>query len=76
MPGWGKSGELTKEETELMAKYLLVDPPQPPEKSMADLKKSWKVLVPVDKRPTKPETDRNWKNYFSVILRDVGKLRL
>jgi nitrite reductase (NO-forming)/hydroxylamine reductase len=76
MPGWGKSGELTKEETELMAKYLLVDPPKPPEKSMADLKKSWKVLVPVDKRPTKPETDRNWKNYFAVILRDVGKIAI
>ncbi len=76
MPGWGKSGELSKEETELMAKYLLLPPPQPPEKSMADLKKSWKVLVPVDKRPKKPETDRNWKNYFSVILRDVGKIAI
>lgn len=76
MPAWGKSGELTKEETDLMAKYLLVDPPQPPEKSMADLMKSWKVIVPVDKRPTKPETKRNWKNYFAVILRDVGKVAI
>jgi nitrite reductase (NO-forming)/hydroxylamine reductase len=76
MPGWGKSGELSKEETELMAKYVMNTPPQPPEKSMADLKKSWKVLIPVDKRPTKPETDRNWKNYFSVILRDIGKIAI
>ncbi len=76
MPGWGKSGELTKEETKLMAKYVQINPPQPPEKSMADLKKSWKVLVPVDKRPTKPETTRNWKNYFGVVLRDIGKIAI
>jgi len=76
MPGWGKSGELTPEEVELMAKYLQLPPPQPPEKSMKDLKDSWKVLVPVDKRPKKPETDRNWKNYFSVILRDIGKIAI
>jgi len=76
MPGWGKSGELTAEETELMAKYVQITPPQPPEKSMADLKKSWKVLIPVDKRPTKPETKRNWKNYFGVVLRDIGKIAI
>jgi nitrite reductase (NO-forming)/hydroxylamine reductase len=76
MPGWGKSGELTPEEVELMAKYVQLPPPQPPEKSMKDLRDSWKVIVPVDKRPTKPETDRNWKNYFAVILRDVGKIAI
>jgi len=76
MPGWGKSGELTPEEVELMAKFIQLPPPQPPEKSMKDLRESWKVLVPVDKRPTKPETDRNWKNYFSVILRDIGKIAI
>ncbi len=76
MPGWGKSGELSEEEVELMAKYVQLPPPQPPEKSMADLRKSWKVLVPVDKRPTKPETDRNWKNYFGVVLRDIGKIAI
>jgi len=76
MPGWGKSGELTPEEVELMAKFIQLPPPQPPEKSMKDLRDSWKVIVPVDKRPTKPETDRNWKNYFSVILRDVGKIAI
>ena len=76
MPAWGKSGELSKEETELMAKYVMNTPPQPPEKTMADLKKSWKVLIPVDKRPTKPETTRNWKNYFGVVLRDIGKIAI
>ncbi len=76
MPGWGKSGELTKAQTALMAKYIQMTPPPPPEKSMADMKKSWKVLVPVDKRPTKPEGNRNWKNYFGVILRDVGQIAI
>ena len=76
MPGWGKSGELTPEEVELMAKFIQLPPPQPPEKSMKDLRDSWKVLVPVDKRPKKPQTDRNWKNYFAVILRDVGKIAI
>jgi len=76
MPGWGKSGELTKDEVELMAKYIQLTPPQPPEKSLGDMKKSWKVQVPVDKRPTKPETNRNWKNYFGVVLRDIGKIAI
>ncbi len=76
MPGWGKSGELTKDEVELMAKYIQLPPVTPPEKSLADMKKSWKVLVPVDKRPKKPETKRNWKNYFGVVLRDIGKIAI
>lgn len=76
MPGWGKSGELTKAETNLMARYIQTTPPPPPEKSMADMKKSWTVLIPVDKRPAKPEGGRNWKNYFGIILRDVGKIAI
>jgi nitrite reductase (NO-forming)/hydroxylamine reductase len=31
MPNWGTSGDLKEEEVALMAKYLLNDPPQPPE---------------------------------------------
>jgi nitrite reductase (NO-forming)/hydroxylamine reductase len=75
MPGWGKSGELTPAQTELMAKYIQVTPPMPPEKSMADMKKSWKVLIPVKDRPKAPE-GKNWKDYFAVILRDVGKIAI
>jgi len=75
MPGWGKSGELTPAQTELMAKYIQVEPPMPPEKSMADMKKSWKVLIPVKDRPKQPE-GKNWKDYFAVILRDVGKIAI
>ncbi len=75
MPGWGKSGELTPAQTELMAKYIQVEPPMPPEKSMEDMKKSWKVLIPVKDRPKAPES-KNWKDYFAVILRDVGQIAI
>lgn len=75
MPGWGKSGEMTPAETELMAKYVQIEPPMPPEKSMADMKASHKLLVPVAERPTAPE-GKNWKDYFAVILRDVGQIAI
>jgi nitrite reductase (NO-forming)/hydroxylamine reductase len=75
MPGWGKSGELTPAETELMAKYVQVEPPMPPEKSMADMKKSHKVLIPVAERPKSPQNP-NWKDFFAVILRDVGQIAI
>ena len=76
MPDWGASGEMTKEETKLMAKFIQLDPVSPPEKSLGDMKKSWKLLIPPEKRPKKPETKRNWRNYFGVVLRDVGKVAI
>ena len=76
MPNWGTSGELTEEEIDLMARYILIEPPQPPEFGMEDMKKTWKVLVPVDKRPTKPENDLKRDNLFSVTLRDTGQIAL
>lgn len=75
MPDWGRSGELTPPQTELMAKYLQVEAPMPPEKSMADMKKTHKVLIPVADRPKAPEA-KNWKDYFAVILRDVGQIAI
>ncbi|MFA7083276.1 MAG: cytochrome D1 domain-containing protein [Arcobacteraceae bacterium] len=75
MPEWGRSGELSAAQTDLMAKYLQVEAPQPPEKSMADMKKSHTVFIPVKDRPKKPEA-KNWKDYFSVILRDVGQIAI
>lgn len=76
MPNWGTSGEMTKEDVDVMARYLLIEPPQPPEFGMEDMKKTWKVLVPVDKRPTKPENDLKRDNLFSVTLRDAGQVAL
>jgi nitrite reductase (NO-forming)/hydroxylamine reductase len=73
MPGWGRTGEMTREETALMAKFVQHPVPIPPELSLEDMKKSHKVHVAVDQRPAKPEHDRNIDNQFGFILRDVGK---
>ena len=75
MPDWGKQGVLTKDEIELMAKFLLNPPPNPPLLSWKKINDSWKVYVPINKRPTKP-ANPNWKNFFGVILRDVGKVAI
>ena len=53
MPNWGTSGELTDAEVDLMARYVQQQPPTPPEFGMEDMKKTWKVIVPPEKRPTK-----------------------
>lgn len=76
MPNWGESGELTAADIELMAKYLLIDPPQPPEFGLAEMKATWKVRVPVDKRPTKKMNALDIDNLFSVTLRDAGEIAL
>lgn len=76
MPEWGKSGILTADEVKLMAKYIQNPVPAPPDWGMPDIRNSHKVLVPVEKRPTAPQTTRNWENYFGVILRDAGKVAI
>jgi nitrite reductase (NO-forming)/hydroxylamine reductase len=73
MPGWGRTGELTREQTALMARYLQVPAPIPPELGLKQMKASHRIHVPVDQRPKKPEHGRNVDNFFGVILRDVGK---
>lgn len=75
MPEWGKSGEITPEETDLMARYIQSDVATPPEKSLKDMKDTHKVLIPVKDRPKAPEA-KNWKDYFAVILRDVGQIAI
>ena len=67
---------LTKEELTLMAKYIQNTPDVPPEYSFKDTVDSWKVIVPVDKRPTKQMNKINLKNVFSVTLRDTGEVAL
>jgi nitrite reductase (NO-forming)/hydroxylamine reductase len=76
MPNWGTSGILTKEEIDLMARYLQHDPPMPPEYGMKEMKESWKVLVPPEQRPTKQMNKYNLENVFSVTLRDSGQVAL
>ncbi len=76
MPNWGTSGEFTDAEIELMAKYLMHEPPEPPEFSLADMKATWEVVVPPEDRPKKQLNDLDLKNLFSVTLRDAGQIAL
>ncbi len=76
MPNWGTSGDLSKDDVDLMTRYLLIEPPQPPEFGMEEMRKSWKVIVPVDKRPTKQMNSLKLDNLFSVTLRDSGQVAL
>lgn len=74
MPGWGTDGILSREEANLLARYVQNTPEAPPEMPLKAMKETWNLIVPVDKRPTKPMTKRNWENFFGVILRDAGKV--
>ena len=76
MPNWGTSGELTAEQITLMANYIQHTPPTPPEWGLAEMKDSWKVIVPPEKRPTKQLNKLDLPNLFSVTLRDDGKIAL
>ncbi len=76
MPNWGTSGQLSPKQVELMARYLLNDPVQPPEFGMKEMLASWKVFVPPEKRPKKKMNDLDLENLFSVTLRDAGEIAL
>jgi len=76
MPNWGTSGALTADEVTLMAKYLQHEPPIPPEFGMEEMKATWKLLVPPEKRPTKKQNKYNIENIMSVTLRDAGQVAL
>ena len=76
MPNWGTSGDLTDDEVDLMARYVQQTPPTPPEFSMADMKETWKVIVPPEERPTKKMNDFDISNIFSTTLRDSGEVAL
>ncbi len=76
MPNWGTSGELSEREIDIMARYLLNEPVEPPEFGMQEMKASWKLLVPVALRPKEKMNDLDIDNLFSVTLRDVGKVAL
>jgi len=76
MPNWLTSGDFDEETVELMAKYIMHEPPQPPEFSLADMKDTWEVIVPPEDRPTKQMNDLDLENIFSVTLRDAGQIAL
>ncbi|MCK0150474.1 nitrite reductase [Marivita sp. S6314] len=76
MPNWGTSGEMTAEQIDAMARYLLLEPAAPPEFGMAEMRESWKVIVAPEDRPTEKMNDIDIDNLFSVTLRDAGQIAL
>ncbi|MFM9885650.1 MAG: cytochrome D1 domain-containing protein [Burkholderiales bacterium] len=76
MPNWGTAGDLNDAEVDLMARYIQQTPPQPPEWGLAQMKQTWKVLIPPDKRPKKKENNYNIENIFATTLRDTGEVAL
>jgi nitrite reductase (NO-forming)/hydroxylamine reductase len=76
MPNWGTSGLLNDQDINLMARYLQIEPPVPPEWGMNEMLGTWVVRIPPEKRPTKKENDYNLNNVVSVTLRDAGQIAL
>ena len=76
MPSWGKSGELTADEVDIMARFVQHEPPQPPEWGMKEIMNTWKVLIPVEQRPKTQQNKFNLDNIFAVTLRDAGQVAL
>ena len=76
MPNWGTSGDLSEQQIDMMARYIMQEPPQPPEWGMKEMKGSWKVHVPVDQRPKKQLNSLDLDNLFAVTLRDTGEVAL
>ncbi|GLQ30854.1 cytochrome D1 domain-containing protein [Litoribrevibacter albus] len=63
----------SKDEISKLATYIQMEPPVPPEMSLAQMKEHTKQFVALKDYPTKPLHGRNWKNFFVVIERDAGK---
>ncbi|WP_456388023.1 cytochrome D1 domain-containing protein [Profundibacter sp.] len=80
---WGTEGGmnnfsdiLTEQQITDVATYIMMEPPKPPEMTLAMMKESRKVYVEEADYPTEPLHGRNWENFFVVIERDVGKVAI
>ena len=61
------------DQIKMLATYIQMTPPIPPEMSLAKMKKSTKQFIALKDYPTKPQHGLNWENFFVVIERDAGK---
>ena len=66
----------SKKEIDLLAKYIQHEPPVPAEMTLALMKERHTVFVAPKDYPSKPMHGLNWKNFFLVIERDVGKIAI
>lgn len=76
MPNWGTAGDLSENDVDLMARYLLLEPPAPPEFGMPEMLATWKVIVQPEDRPKEKMNDWDIDNLFSTTLRDAGQVAL
>jgi nitrite reductase (NO-forming)/hydroxylamine reductase len=76
MPNWGTSGLLNDQDISLMAKYLQIEAPTPPEWGLKEMKGTWSLKIPPEQRPTSKQNDYNIENIVSVTLRDAGQIAL
>lgn len=76
MPGWVRTGLMTREEAGLLARFIQLPAPTPPPRPIEDIRASWQLRTPVSQRPTTPPTGRDWENFFGVILRDAGRVAI
>ncbi len=61
---------------DLLARYIQMEPPVPPEMPLALMKERHKVYIEPADYPDKPLHGRNWKNFFVVIERDAGMVAI
>ena len=66
----------TDHEIDLLARYIQMEPPVPPEMSLELMKERHKVYIEPKDYPSKPLHGRNWENFFVVIERDAGKIAI
>jgi nitrite reductase (NO-forming)/hydroxylamine reductase len=76
MPNWGSSGEITPEEVDMLARFLQHEPPQPPEWGMEQVMASWKLIIPVEDRPTEKQHNYDVDAMMAVTLRDSGEVAI
>ena len=69
-------GILTEDEIRDLATYIQMEPPQPPEMSLAQMKASREIFIEEADYPTEPLHGRNWENFFVAIERDVGTVAI
>jgi nitrite reductase (NO-forming) / hydroxylamine reductase len=66
----------TPEEISLLATYIQMDVPAPPEMSLEQMRERTVRHVPLDQYPTRPMHGRNWQNFFLAIERDHGSVAI
>ena len=66
----------SKEQIKMLATYIQMEAPIPPEMPLSLMKERHKVYIEPKDYPTKPLHGRNWENFFVVIERDAGKIAI